>query len=73
MEARRQVMGLVMKDPNLVRVRPNGLDDLPEYRTDVDWEKAGPLEVPITTVHDTISAAFGRSWSEIIAPPRCRD
>lgn len=39
MEARRQVMRLVIKDPRLVRVGPNGLDDLPEYRTDVDWER----------------------------------
>ncbi|MBS1850762.1 MAG: efflux RND transporter permease subunit [Acidobacteria bacterium] len=62
MQARRQLMGLAMKDPRLVRVRPNGLDDVPEYRTDVDWEKAGTLGVPITTVHDTISAAFGSAY-----------
>jgi HAE1 family hydrophobic/amphiphilic exporter-1 len=62
MEARRQLMGIAMKDPRLIRVRPNGLDDVPEYRTDVDWEKAGTLGVPITTVHDTISAAFGSAY-----------
>jgi HAE1 family hydrophobic/amphiphilic exporter-1 len=38
------------------------LDDVPEYRTDVDWEKAGTLGVPITGVHDTISAAFGSAY-----------
>jgi HAE1 family hydrophobic/amphiphilic exporter-1 len=62
MEARRQLMGIAMKDPRLIRVRPNGLDDVPEYRTDVDWEKAGTLGVPITTVHNTISAAFGSAY-----------
>lgn len=62
MEARAQVMGMAMKDPRLARVRPNGLDDVPEFRTDVDWEKAGTLGVPITNVHNTISAAFGSAY-----------
>jgi HAE1 family hydrophobic/amphiphilic exporter-1 len=62
MEARRALMGMAMSDPRMVRVRPNGLDDVPEYRTDVDWQKAGTLGVPITTVHDTISAAFGSAY-----------
>ena len=62
MEARRQLMDMAAKDPRLIRVRPNGLDDLPEYRMEVDWEKAGTLGVPITTVHDTISAAFGSAY-----------
>jgi hydrophobe/amphiphile efflux-1 (HAE1) family protein len=62
MEARGQILAMAAKDPRLVRTRPNGLDDVPEYRTDVDWEKAGTLEVPITTVHDSISAAFGSAY-----------
>ncbi len=62
MEARGQILAMAAKDPRLVRTRPNGLDDVPEYRTDVDWEKAGTLGVPITTVHDTISAAFGSAY-----------
>jgi len=62
MEARGQLLRLAAQDPRLVRVRPNGLDDVPEYRVDVDWEKAGALEVPITAVHNTISAAFGSAY-----------
>ena len=62
MEARGQLLAMAAKDPRLVRTRPNGLDDVPEYRTDVDWEKAGALGVPITTIHDTISAAFGSAY-----------
>jgi HAE1 family hydrophobic/amphiphilic exporter-1 len=62
MEARRQVMQLAAKDPRLIRVRPNGLDDLPEYRSDVDWEKAGTWGVPIPSIHSTISAAFGSAY-----------
>jgi HAE1 family hydrophobic/amphiphilic exporter-1 len=43
-------------------VRPNGLEDVPEYRIDVDWEKGGTLGVPINAIHDTISAAFGSAY-----------
>ena len=38
------------------------LEDVPEYRVDVDWEKAGALGVPITSIHNTISAAFGSAY-----------
>ena len=49
-------------DAVLAKVRPNGLEDTPEYRIDVDWEKAGTLGVPITSIHNTISAAFGSAY-----------
>jgi HAE1 family hydrophobic/amphiphilic exporter-1 len=38
------------------------MEDVPEYRVDVDWEKAGALGVPITSIHRTIAAAFGSSY-----------
>jgi len=62
MNARMQILQMAAKDPRLAVVRPNGLDDVPEYHTDVDWEKAGTLGVPITSVHDTIAAAFGSAY-----------
>ena len=62
MAARNQLLGMAAKDPRLTRVRPNGLEDVPEYRIDVDWEKAGALGVPITSIHNTISAAFGSAY-----------
>jgi HAE1 family hydrophobic/amphiphilic exporter-1 len=62
MEVRGQLMSLARKDPRLNRVRPNGLDDVPEFRTDIDWEKAGTLGVPIAAVHDSVSAAFGSAY-----------
>jgi hydrophobe/amphiphile efflux-1 (HAE1) family protein len=62
MAARNQVLGMAAKDPVLTKVRPNGLEDVPEYRIDVDWEKAGALGVPITSIHHTISTAFGSAY-----------
>jgi hydrophobe/amphiphile efflux-1 (HAE1) family protein len=62
MAARDQLLGLAAQDPVLTKVRPNGLEDVPEYRVDVDWEKAGVLGVPITSIHNTIAAAFGSAY-----------
>ena len=62
MAARNQLLGMAAQDPVLARVRPNGLEDVPQYRVDVDWEKAGALGLPITAIHSTISAAFGSAY-----------
>ncbi len=62
MAARNQLLGIASKDARLTKVRPNGMEDVPEYRVDVDWEKAGALGIPITSIHNTISAAFGSSY-----------
>ena len=62
MAARNMLLGLAAQDPRLVRVRPNGLEDVPEFRVDVDWHKVGALGASIPTIHDSISAAFGSSY-----------
>jgi len=61
-DAQTQLMGLAAKDPRLKAVRPNSLEDVSEYRIDVDWEKAGALGIPITSIHQTITAAFGSAY-----------
>ncbi|MCG3128231.1 MAG: Multidrug efflux pump subunit AcrB [Phycisphaerae bacterium] len=62
MAARNQLLQLAAADPGLTRVRPNGLEDVSEYRIDVDWEKAGAMGVPIDAIHNTVSAAFGSAY-----------
>ncbi len=62
MNARNQLLGMAAQDPRLTKVRPNGMEDVPEYRVDVDWGKAGALGVPITSIHNTISPAFGSAY-----------
>jgi HAE1 family hydrophobic/amphiphilic exporter-1 len=59
MAARNQVLEMAAKDPRVARVRPNGLEDVPQYRITVDMEKAGALGLPITAIHNTISTGFG--------------
>jgi len=62
MAAQGQLMGILSKDPRVTAVRPNSQEDVAEYRVDVDWDKAGALGVPITAIHNTISAAFGSAY-----------
>jgi HAE1 family hydrophobic/amphiphilic exporter-1 len=53
---------MAAKDPRLVAVRPNGMEDVPQYHIHVDWEKAGALGIPLTSINNTISAAFGGAY-----------
>ena len=62
MSARNQLLGMAAANPVLTKVRPNGLEDVPEYRVNVDWEKAGALGAPINAIHSTIAAAFGSAY-----------
>ncbi|OPX33488.1 MAG: multidrug efflux RND transporter permease, partial [Desulfobacteraceae bacterium 4484_190.1] len=59
MAARNQLLGMAARDPRVIRVRPNGMEDVPEYYIDVDWEKAGAQGIPITSIHNAIAALFG--------------
>ncbi len=62
MQARNQLLFMAGQDPRVAKVRPNGMEDVPQYRVDVDWEKAGTLGLPISSIHNTISAAFGSAY-----------
>ncbi|MHB0395172.1 efflux RND transporter permease subunit [Klebsiella pneumoniae] len=59
-QERNQLLGMVKQHPDqLVRVRPNGLEDTPQFKLDVDQEKAQALGVSLSDINETISAALG--------------
>jgi len=62
MNARNQLLGMAAKDKRLASVRPNGMEDVPQFRVDVDWDKAGALGLSLSSIHTTISAAFGSAY-----------
>lgn len=60
MAARNQLLGMIAQHPDtLVRVRPNGMEDMPQYRLEIDQEKAESLGVSIATINATLSTALG--------------
>lgn len=62
-QARNQLLAMVKEHPDLlVRVRPNGLEDTPQFKLDVDQEKAQALGVSLSDVNQTISTALGGTY-----------
>lgn len=59
MEARNQLLGMASQNPNLMMVRPNGLDDTPEFKVDIDWERVGALGLSVDDIHNVFSTAWG--------------
>ncbi|HOC42631.1 MAG TPA: efflux RND transporter permease subunit [Thermoanaerobaculales bacterium] len=57
-----QLLGMAAQDARLARVRPNGMADVPMYKVDIDWEKAGALGVPVSSVQSYLSTAFGSAY-----------
>ncbi len=63
MAARNQLLGMIAQHPDtLVRVRPNGMEDMPQYRLEIDQEKAQSLGVSISTINATLTTALGGSY-----------
>lgn len=62
MAARNQLLGAAGQNPKLVGVRPNGLNDVPQYQLDVDMEKARALGVSISEINSTLNTAWGSSY-----------
>jgi len=60
--ARDQLIGLATKHPKLARVRQGGLEDRPEYRIDVDREKATALGLSLAEINLTLSTTWGGSY-----------
>ncbi len=62
MEARNQFLGLAAQDSRLVGVRPNGQEDNPQYKLDVNQEKAAALGVSIADVNNIFTTAWAPSY-----------
>ena len=62
LEARNQLLGMAMADKRLAQVRPNGLEDTPQLKLNVDQAAAGALGIAQSDVNDTISTAMGSSY-----------
>ncbi|EMN1931319.1 efflux RND transporter permease BpeB [Burkholderia ambifaria] len=62
MAARNQLLGMAAKDPTLQGVRPNGLNDTPQYKVDIDREKANALGVTAEAIDQTFSIAWASKY-----------
>ena len=62
MEARNQLLGMAMQNPKLIAVRPNGQDDSPQFKLDIDDVRAGALGVSLADVNSVLATAWGSSY-----------
>jgi HAE1 family hydrophobic/amphiphilic exporter-1/multidrug efflux pump len=57
--ARDQLLAAAAKEPALTRVRQGGLEDTPQYKIDVDRERAAALGLSLADINATLSATWG--------------
>jgi multidrug efflux pump len=62
MAARNQLLAMAAKDPGLVGVRVQGMEDEPQLKIDVDQEKAGAFGISLADLNAAISACFGSAY-----------
>ncbi|HBO81479.1 MAG TPA: hydrophobe/amphiphile efflux-1 family RND transporter [Cupriavidus sp.] len=62
MNARNKFLALAAKSPALQRVRPNGLNDEPQYVLEIDDERARALGLSLADINSTVSIAWGSSY-----------
>ncbi|MDP9046100.1 MAG: efflux RND transporter permease subunit [Pseudomonadota bacterium] len=60
--ARNQLLGLATQSKVLAGVRPDGLEDAPQLRMDIDRDKAQALGVGFDAVNAALSTALGSSY-----------
>ena len=62
MAARNQLLGMASQNPVMVGVRPNGQEDTPQYKIDIDQQKATALGLQIAEINRVLSVGWGSSY-----------
>ena len=73
MQARGQLLQAAKKNPAIGMLRPNGLDDEPQYQLELDWEKASALGLSIADISSTLAAGWGSTLRQPVHRPRPRE
>lgn len=61
--ARNQLMGMAAQSKIITGMRPEGLEDSPQYQVDIDREKANALGVSFTDINSVLSTALGSAYA----------
>ncbi|WP_424139387.1 efflux RND transporter permease subunit [Roseomonas chloroacetimidivorans] len=61
--ARDQLLQAAAGSQVVTNVRPNEQNEEPQFKLDIDWERASALGLTIAQVNSTLSAAFGASYA----------
>ena len=61
-DARNQMLGAAGKSELLAGVRPNGQEDTPQFKLDIDTDKASALGLSIAEINSTLSISWGGQY-----------
>ncbi|MEO0317600.1 MAG: hypothetical protein RL404_1277 [Pseudomonadota bacterium] len=57
--ARNQLLGMMAKNPVIKSARPDGMEDSPQLKLDIDRDKANALGLSLADINATLSGTFG--------------
>ena len=60
--ARNQLLGAAAQDPRLAGVRPNGVEDAPQFKLDIDREKASALGISVADINSTLQTGWASTY-----------
>ncbi|MFC5741259.1 efflux RND transporter permease subunit [Dyella tabacisoli] len=61
-QARNQLLEGAGKSKLLANVRPNGQEDAPQFRIDIDYKKAAAQGLSVATINSTLTTAWGSEY-----------
>jgi len=62
LQARNQLLGMAAQQQSVVGVRPNGMEDAPQLKIEIDQQKAESLGVSIADINQTLAIAWGSTY-----------
>ncbi|MFM8247416.1 MAG: multidrug efflux RND transporter permease subunit, partial [Burkholderiaceae bacterium] len=60
--ARNQLLGMMSKSEVIKSARPEGMEDSPQLRLDIDRDKANALGLSLSDINATLAATFGSNY-----------
>ena len=60
--ARNQLLGMAGQDPRISNIRPNGMEDVPIFHLELDYEKVKALGLSVADVNDTLSTGWASQY-----------
>ncbi|HBD13149.1 MAG TPA: hydrophobe/amphiphile efflux-1 family RND transporter [Porticoccaceae bacterium] len=60
--ARNQVLAAAAKDPRLIKARPNGQEDRPQFKVEIDRHKARALGLSLDEINSTLTTAWASTY-----------
>jgi len=60
--ARNQLLGMLSKSPVIKSARPEGMEDSPQLKLEIDRDKANALGVSLSDINAALAATFGSTY-----------